>query len=129
MIAVTKKVEYAVALVHFLSKNRGNFVKLRRVADQTGLPYKFLGQIAVNLKTEKWLKSLEGKNGGYQLDKGWERKSLYDLIVALGEDRPVVECLGGVKCLREEGCFLRKMWKKVEEGFVIELKKIKLREI
>ena len=92
MINISKKVEYGVVLVKYLSVNKDKNVSLGEIAERLNLPPRFLSQIAVGLKKGKILKSHEGKKGGYILEKNWEKKSIYDLIVALGEDKKMVEC-------------------------------------
>jgi DNA-binding IscR family transcriptional regulator len=68
--------------------------------------------------------------GGYSLNKGWEKKSLYDLLEVLGENKHMVKCLAGdVVCAREAGCRLRGVWGKIEKSFSKELKLIKLADL
>ncbi len=130
MITISKKVEYSIILISYLSKKDGKTASLAEVAKKARLPYRFLGQLATALKEAGIVESKEGKSGGYSLKKDWRRKSLYDLLEGLGENKHVVKCLGtGVVCARESGCELRKMWKKIEKSFTRELKLIKLSEI
>ncbi|HQI13275.1 MAG: Rrf2 family transcriptional regulator [Candidatus Shapirobacteria bacterium] len=129
MINISKKVEYGVVLVKYLSVNKDKNVSLGEIAERLNLPPRFLSQIAVGLKKGKILKSHEGKKGGYILEKNWEKKSIYDLIVALGEDKKMVECLGEKKCRRSNICKLRSFWEKIDKKWYLELKKVKLKEI
>jgi len=43
------------------------------------------GQLAMALKKAGIIESKEGKSGGYNLAAGWEQKSLYDVMEALGK--------------------------------------------
>lgn len=130
MITISKKIEYSIVLIAYLAKTEGQTVSLKEVVREIHLPYRFLGQLAVELKEAGIVVSKEGKTGGYSLNKGWEKKSLYNLLEALGENKRLVECLApGCKCPREGDCKMRKLWYKVENSFVTELKKIKLKDI
>jgi len=130
MMTVSKKTEYGLAFLLFLSKNREDFVSLRQMAKGLGLPYRFLGQVATLLSQAGMTESKEGKNGGYRLAKNWEEKSVYDLIVALGEDKRMVSCLENEsECERAEGCKIKKVWQRAEGAMLTELKNFKLKNL
>jgi Rrf2 family nitric oxide-sensitive transcriptional repressor len=130
MITVSKKVEYSVELIAYLSKKQGKSVSLSDAAKVLNLPYRFLAQLALGLKKGGIVTAIEGKNGGYQLDVGWKKKNMFDLMESLGENKGIVNCLRkGEKCSREEDCRMRKIWQKIEKNFINDLKKIKLNEI
>jgi len=130
MITISKKVEYSIDLLSFLIKAGDKAVSLMEVSKKTGLPYRFLGQVAIDLRKGGIVEGREGKMGGYVLVNGWKDKTLYDLLTALGENKGMVKCLGsGVKCIREKGCKMRNVWQKLELNFLQDLKKIKLNEI
>ncbi|OIP87520.1 hypothetical protein AUK05_01155 [Candidatus Shapirobacteria bacterium CG2_30_35_20] len=130
MITISKKVEYSIELLSFLIKTGDKAVSLMEVSKKTGLPYRFLGQVAIDLRKGGIVEGREGKMGGYLLMKGWKDKTLFDLLTALGENKGMVKCLGlGEKCSRENGCKMRNIWQKLEMDFLNDLKKIKLNEI
>jgi Rrf2 family protein len=129
MITISKKVEYSIVLISFLAKNKDKNISLKEAAKKLFLPYRFLGQLAINLRSGGIIESREGKNGGYQLVEGWDKKSLYDLLEALGENKAMVTCLGDKGCFRASGCGLKKTWEKIEKSWYLELKKVKLSEI
>lgn len=130
MITISKKVEYSILLISCLSQKKGETVSLSDVSKKMQLPYRFLGKLAASLKEAGIVESKEGKSGGYCLKEGWNKRSLYELFEALGENKHMVKCLGReVKCAREESCRLRKVWKKVEDSLVSELKLINLSEL
>lgn len=130
MITIPKKVEYSIELIGFLSKNPDKLQSLNTVAEATGLPYRFMGQLAKLLKDGLIIESREGKTGGYLLLEGWKDKTLFDLITILGEDKHMVRCLGnGQICGKQHNCRMRPVWSKIENKLIDELKSIKLGEI
>lgn len=130
MITVPKKVEYAVVFVAYLAKKQGKSVSLNDAARVLSLPNRFLAQIASSLKQAGIVTSKEGKSGGYEMVADFGKKSVYDLIEALGENKGLVECLTEEgKCERGEKCRMRKVWSRMEKSIVSELKKIKLNEV
>jgi Rrf2 family protein len=131
MITISKKVEYSIVFIAYLAKNDMGTVSLTEVSKKLMLPYRFLGQLALALRVAGIVESKEGKSGGYFLSAGWNRKTLYDLLEALGENKHMVKCLskGGEDCARMSKCEVRKIWTRIEDSFVKELKQIKLSEI
>lgn len=129
MITIPKKVEYSIILIAFLAKNHQGTVSLTHVSKKLKLPYRFLGQLAGKLKEAGIVTSREGKSGGYELVKGWQKKNLYDLMEVLGENKRMVKCLGDEECVRAANCELKAIWNKVEKSFIDQLKQIKLEEI
>lgn len=130
MITIPKKVEYSIILIAYLAKSKEETISLMDVSKRLFLPYRFLGQLCVDLKSGGIIESKEGRLGGYALVKGWGEKSIYDLVVALKENKRLVKCLGDdAKCIRVGNCEIRDIWGKIEGSFIDELKKIKLSEI
>ncbi len=129
MITISKKVEYSVVFLSFLAKNSNKTISLNRVSKELNLPYRFLGQLAMKLKDGGIVVGKEGKMGGYRLADSFSKATMYDLITVLGEDKHIVKCLGSEKCKRENGCSLKKVWSKLEEGLLSKLKEIKLNEL
>lgn len=130
MISVSKKVEYGLAFVLYLSRRTGEIIPLRQAAVQLSLPYRFLSQVATELGKAGVVESKEGKRGGYCLVGGWREKSIYDLLVGLGENKRLVRCLAyDGECGREDKCKIKKVWVRAEKAFIDELKNSKLGEI
>jgi len=128
-MAISKKVEYSIVFISYLSHNKGKNITISQAAKILKLPYSFLGQVAVNLKSGGIIEASEGKSGGYRLIKSWKKKTLFDLFEALGENKAIVTCLGDKGCLRVKNCKMKKIWEKIEKSWFLELKKIKLGEI
>lgn len=130
MFKVSKNVEYSLALIRFLSLKQDKVVSVSVIIKSLNLPSRFVARLASDLANAKVLFSKEGKGGGYSLEAGWQEKSLYDVVVALGEDKRLVDCLDpNCSCPRESGCKIKSLWKGLEEGIIRELKSIKLKEL
>lgn len=129
MITVPKKVEYSIVFISYLSKNPNTTVSLKDASKKLFLPYSFLSKVATNLTSAGIIESQEGKSGGYKMKQGWQHKNFYDLLVALGENKAMVSCLGSKSCSRSGKCSIQNIWSKIESSWQKELKKIKLNQI
>lgn len=127
MITIPKKVEYSALLISKLAENDGKTMSLREVSKKTLLPYRFLGQLASQLKKGGLLESKEGIGGGYRLTGEWRDRTMYDVIVILGEDKHLVKCLAkSGECRRLKTCTMRNLWKGIEDGLAANLRQLKL---
>jgi Rrf2 family protein len=129
MITIPKSVDYSVVFISYLSKNKNKIISLKEVSKKLNLPYSYLSKLAPYLTSGNIIESQEGKSGGYKMKTGWGNKSFYDLLVALGENKAMVSCLGGKVCTHASGCSIRNIWQQIESNWQQELKKIKLNQI
>jgi len=129
MITIPKSVEYSIIFISYLSKNKNVFISLKDISQKANLPYSFISKLAPNLSAANIVESQEGKSGGYKLKTGWQQKNFYDLLVALGENKAMVSCLGGKICAHSHTCSIRNIWQTIETSWKKELKKIKLSQI
>ena len=61
-----KWLQYGFLLVLYTS--RGGRINIKTAAENLGLPYHFLYQVALKLKRNSVLKSIRGPSGGYELN-------------------------------------------------------------
>ena len=82
---VSAKTEYAcVAMLELAVRHgSGEPVRIRDIADQHGIPSRFLVQILLQLKTAGLVTSLRGASGGYQLAKEPREITLGDVMAVV----------------------------------------------
>ena len=78
---LTKKSEYALLALLVLARNpTGSYLTVDSIAKVHGIPVNFLEQLLLILKRAKFVKSMKGQGGGYQLAKAPESVSLAEVI-------------------------------------------------
>lgn len=107
MIRFSKRVEYALLLLSYLSKREGEIVSLDQIARQKKLPLPFLSHIAVDLKKAGYIFSKEGKGGGYSLAPNLDKRNLLDVLESVEEPKSLISCSDGSRCLHEQHCGLK----------------------
>ncbi len=124
MIRISKKVEYALMALKFISNSNHKPVTAREISDTNNIPYDLLSKILQKLKNENILSSYQGMNGGYFLSKRTDEIPLYSLMSAIEGDPVIVECLNesALKdCCHLDTCSIKspltKLQKEVEELF------------
>lgn len=88
---ISAKTEYAcIAMLELAaSYGSGEPVRIRRIADEHGIPSRFLVQILLQLKGAGFVNSTRGASGGYELIRAPEEITLGEVMnVIEGPDDP-----------------------------------------
>lgn len=65
---ISKKTDYALRVLFTLAERyESEPISIRLLADQNRVPKRFLEHIMLDLKSQGWVASVPGKNGGYRL--------------------------------------------------------------
>ena len=124
MIRISKKVEYALMALKFISNSDHKLVTAREISDTKNIPYDLLSKILQKLKNENILSSSQGTNGGYYLSKRPDEIPLFSLMSAIDGDLSIAECLNesaDKDCCMLDNCSIKspvsQLQKEVEELF------------
>jgi Rrf2 family protein len=93
---LTAKTEYACLAMLQLAEeyDTGEPVQIRRIAEEHGIPSRFLVQILLQLKSASLVTSTRGAAGGYRLGRPPEQISLADVIEVMeGDERPATNAV------------------------------------
>ncbi len=109
MIKLSKKVEYAIMALQYISENSSKTNTAKEIAEKLSLPYDFLSKLLQTLMKKGLLVSQLGVKGGYMLVKQINEITVEDLMNALDERSRIVECADndGSCCSRTEICDIR----------------------
>ena len=78
---LTSRSEYALlALVHLARQDPDEFVTVQAIAEAQEIPPRFLEQILLALKRARYVRSLKGQHGGYQLARTPKEINLAEVI-------------------------------------------------
>jgi Rrf2 family protein len=128
---VSAKAEYAcVAVLELAARSQGPApVHIKTIHDATGIPFRFLVQILLQLKTAGLVTSTRGKAGGYHLSRPAEEISLADVISCIDE-RSALPASRLHKVLRTPAIdVLLGAWREVEEEKQRLLERLTLAEL
>lgn len=112
---ISAKTEYAcIAMLELAaSYGSGEPVRIRSIADEHGIPSRFLVQILLQLKGAGFVTSTRGASGGYQLVKSPEDISLADVMQVIeGAEEPIVSSASPDSVA---GKVLRAAWQEVAD--------------
>lgn len=93
MLSLTKRTEYAlIAVCHLARAARGRVVSARDIHEQHGVPLPLLMNILKRLSRAKYVRSLRGARGGYELAVPPEELTMTALIEAVEGPVQLVRC-------------------------------------
>lgn len=90
----------------------GGFVSTRRIAEDLDVPYAFLTKVLQGLTSSGILVSQRGAAGGVALARPASEVRLLDILVSVGGDGVLRECLLGLPtCSDAKPCALHHRWR------------------
>jgi Rrf2 family protein len=112
MLRISKKVEYAVLSLEYISSIKGELITAKELAEKLNIDFEFLSKVMQHLKNNHIIRSKKGKGGGYEVLMPLEEITLKEIIQAVENKDiiPIVDCLENLAhdaCLRAENCNLR----------------------
>lgn len=130
MFYLSTKIEYGLNLLITLSKNKDR-MSLRQVADQTGMPYRFLNKLVPDLIKADLITSKEGKGGGFSLAKKPTAININHILKALGEPLDIAQCFSHKNCpIDKKGkCKMKLVWARIKKNIDKELNKTTLKDL
>lgn len=128
MYKISRQEDYAVLLVISLIKQGDKPLSLNLFAQENGISFGLLKQIANKLKKRGLITSKEGAKGGYTLAVNPSRISLYDVVTALNIDFKFNRCEDD-ECescnLSLAECPIKPTWAEINNILITKLKKTK----
>ena len=111
MYRLSKKIEYAILALQFLSLEMDRKVPAKEIAEKLNISFEFLAKTLQQLIKTGFVVSHQGAHGGYVLARKPEMISVSDVILALNGKKGIVECVGDHEdvenCVRADYCSIR----------------------
>jgi Rrf2 family protein len=111
---LSAKSDYAARAVLGLARHyqSGDSLRVEQLAEAQGIPSNYLVQILIELKSQKIVKSLRGKDGGYMLARPPAEVTMADVLRAFHSDVFDSPALTDPHCPAE----LREAWRRLQKA-------------
>lgn len=93
MLALSKRIDYAIVALAYLAQRPGRTASAREIAEANELPPPLLMNLLKELQQHGFVNSTRGTKGGYHLGSNSDSVCLYDLVLALEGPVHLVECV------------------------------------
>lgn len=133
MIRFSRKEDYAIILINKLVENyKKRLVPLSEVAREYKISLLFLRNLANDLRQAGVVKAVEGKSGGYFLEKS-PKVLKVGHVLSLFTNKPMLECChigisGKSICPKESFCQTGFIWRKLNKEFLEKIYNLSLLE-
>jgi len=116
MMGLTRKAEYAIRGMLYLSKSKeGSVAMLSDVARSVDAPKTFLAKIFQELAKKGLIKSSKGSGGGFVLARRPEQITLREIVEAIdGPIMPNVCLMGQRVCSFQKTCPVHPVWRRIQ---------------
>ena len=107
------------ALAYIASQPEHRLCGLQEIAEHEDIPPAYLRKILGELRRHRFLRSVKGIHGGYELVRAPEAITLWDVFSVVEPDPYMDMCLVGNKvCSPESPCAFHDDWQKVQKEIV-----------
>jgi Rrf2 family protein len=111
---ISKKSDYALRVLMTLVEYYGKEpISIRELATRNAVPKRFLEHIMLDLKSQGWVTSLPGKNGGYVLAQRPEEISMGQIVRHFDNLLSPINCVSVSqyeRCSQEAVCRFRRVF-------------------
>jgi Rrf2 family protein len=116
MVRLSKKIEYALLALQFMSENP-RICSVKEMADQFNVSFELLAKVLSQLSKKGIVLSHQGVNGGFMIARSPSEISINDVMVAInGKRTHIVECQDSEQhaCYAEQNCTIRTPLQKLQ---------------
>lgn len=110
MLQVTKKVEYGLIALSYMSLKDGQSVSAREIAEKNSIPVSLTANILKALARHNVVVTRRGATGGYALGKSMQEIRLGDVMRAVESPMHIAACCretGGAGCEMDGFCTIK----------------------
>ncbi len=130
--SLTTRERYGVRLGLQLAKTfQGKTpISLAEISKREDISMKYLEQLIMPFKKEKWVESIRGRDGGYIMKKDPKKLTLKDMMLVIDGELEIIKCLKkGHHCKLHKSCGAKEGWVKVQKAIFDSLDSIRISDL
>jgi Rrf2 family protein len=122
-LEMTRRGDYAIRAVIALARHAPQVVGAARLADETGIPRRFVAQVMTEVVRSGIAEARLGRSGGYRLCRPAESVSVLDVVAAVEGDVGRRACvLRNAPCGRDGFCDVHHVFMAAQDALLGELR-------
>lgn len=110
--------QYAIRIMTYIAKeDEKKFYKAKEISEALSIPYKYLTKIMTQLVNANIITSVQGREGGYFLQKEASAIAMAEVLEAVHEPLHKENCILGIgACNQNKKCCLHDKWKEPKKA-------------
>lgn len=131
MVRLSTRSRYGLRALLYLAADDGErLVPLSQIAAAEEIPAPFLERILGRLRAGGLVEARRGVSGGYRLARSPERITVADVVTAVEDPRPLLDCLERPEvCGRTATCRARRAWTRLDGAIAAALDGVTLEDL
>ena len=115
----SKTTSYALSTLSYLADHEGEKYSARQLNEILEIPWPYLRQLLTSLSKNGFIQSLQGRNGGFLLQKPAEQITLSEIVESVEGIDVLGTCIMGFKkCPFNHSCAMHETWQQTREGIL-----------
>jgi Rrf2 family protein len=130
MFKLSKKTEYSIVALRHLAGRSSQMATVKEIAETCKIPQPLLAKLLQQLAKKDVLRSVQGVNGGYRLNKEAGQISVADILEAIEGPVSITACgVQGHSCERLSICDLRSTMAPLQQEMLLYLRSVSLADL
>ncbi|MCH8518588.1 Rrf2 family transcriptional regulator [Candidatus Gracilibacteria bacterium] len=116
MLKLSQTGDDALNALCYIAEHTPQVVQIRDIAQHHGVSESCLRLIIADLAKARIIETKQGRGGGVFLIKKPSQISIYDVLLAVGEELGIVDCTRGTHCERMQNCYSTHILSNLQRG-------------
>ena len=126
----SKTTSYALSTLSFMADHDGEKYSAKSLHEILEIPWPYLRQLLTNLSKNGFIKSIQGRNGGFLLQRSPEQITIADIVDTVEGLSVLNTCIMGFrKCPFNHTCAMHETWSTTRESILNVLKNTTLAQL
>ncbi len=127
---LSKTAKYAIRVISYMALKDKELYSASYLIKELKISDKYLKSILTTLSRKSIIKSVQGRYGGFQLNKNVDAINLYDIISTVEDIEKYYQCLLGLDdCSNKKPCSLHHNWRPLRDNLISFLQETTIAEI
>ena len=115
----SKTTSYAISVLSFMADHESLRYSAKKLHEELEIPWPYLRQLLTSLTKSGFIKSAQGRNGGFQLQKPANQIFLAEIIETVEGLVVLNTCIMGFnKCPFNHTCAMHEVWEETRESIL-----------
>ena len=126
----SKTTSYALSTLSFLADHKGDKYSAKKLHEELEIPWPYLRQLLTDLSKNGFIKSIQGRNGGFLLQKSANDITLAEIVDSVEGLNVFGTCIMGFnKCPFDQTCAMHEAWMSTRESILSVLRNTTLSQL
>ncbi len=126
----TKTTEYALRILSYMSLHEDELHTSEQLSEKLLIPKKYLQRLLTDLSKSGFLKSMQGRNGGFKFERSPGQIFLSEIIASTEGIAWEPKCIFGFgECAFDNACAMHDLWCDTHNSLAEMLKRTRLSDL